>query len=170
MSGPAPARLPGRTVSEKAVRMDASRPGGDAALSERLAAVEAGIRADRHRLPAAVLEEIARLWTGGETVSGIAGRTNLSREIVRDRLRRAGALEYVFRNRHRHAREEFERRGPELIAAYEAGTPITALAAEAGVCRTTLSNFLVARGVRLRHDRGWYRRKHNPRTGRVGQQ
>jgi hypothetical protein len=152
---------------------DAPRSGGAAALFERLAAVEAGIHEDRYRQPAAVLEEIARLWTAGATISGVAARTDLSREIVRDRLRRAGALEPPLRNRnrhrHRHAREELERRGPELIAAYEAGAPITALAAEAGVCRTTLSNFLVAHGVRLRHDRGWYRRWNPGGAATVGE-
>jgi len=149
---------------------DAPRSGEPAALFARLAAVEAGICEDRYRQPAAVLEEIACLWTAGATIAGIVARTGLSREIVRDRLRRAGALEPALRNRHRYVREEFDGRGAELIAAYEAGAPIAALAAEAGVCRTTISNFLVAHGVQLRHDRGWYRRKDGPRTGKVGQQ
>ena len=37
-------------------------------------AVEAAISADRHRLPAAVVEAIGSLWAGGATIAGIAAR------------------------------------------------------------------------------------------------
>ncbi len=127
--------------------------GAATALLERLAAIEAGIRDDRHRQPAAVVEEIATLWAAGETVPGMAARTGISREIVRDRLRRAGALEFLFRNRHRHVQEVFERRGAGLIASYQAGASIAALAARAGIGHQTLANYLVANGVTLRHER-----------------
>ncbi|MEN6518849.1 MAG: hypothetical protein ABFC38_11850 [Methanospirillum sp.] len=111
---------------------DTSSPSKISELLETLAAIEAGIRVDRHRQPRAVLEEMARLWVAGATVPGIAARVGVSREIVRDRLRRAGVLEYLFRNRRRHVREVLERRGPKLIAAYQAGAPVTTLAARAG--------------------------------------
>ena len=62
MSGPAPARLPAGA--------DPSGPDRAAELLERLAAIEAGIHADRHRQPAAVVEEIARLRAAGATVPG----------------------------------------------------------------------------------------------------
>ncbi len=137
-------------------------PGGTSGLLERLAAVEAGIHADRHRLPAAVVGEIARLRASGATVAAISAETGVSKDIVRDRLRRAGALGHLWSEQHRHVQDVFERRGAELVAAYRAGATITALAAEAGVCTTTFSTFLVARGVRLRNDRGWYRRSRPP--------
>ncbi|MEN6343161.1 MAG: hypothetical protein ABFC89_11460 [Methanospirillum sp.] len=72
---------------------DAPRSGKSAALAERLAAVEVGIRDDRHRQPTGVLEEIARLWTAGATVSEVAAGAGVSPHIVRDRLRRAGVLD-----------------------------------------------------------------------------
>ena len=137
---------------------DAPRSGEPAALFARLAAVEAGIHEDRYRQPAAVLEEIARLWTAGATISEVAARTGVSRRS--SATGSAGPVPSSPRTGTApHVREELERRGAELIAAYEAGAPITALAAEAGVCSKTLGTFLVARGVRLRHDHGWYRRR-----------
>lgn len=161
MTSPARAETGGRPspIGDDTVTAAVSCPDAVAGLAERLAAAEAGIHEGRYRQPAAVLEEIARLWTAGATISGVAARTGTSREIVRDRLRRAGALDHPVRYRHRPVREELERRGAALVAAYEAGASITALAAEAGVTRTTLSSFLVAQGVRLRHDHGWYRRR-----------
>jgi DNA-binding Lrp family transcriptional regulator len=124
---------------------------GAAALLERLAAVEAGIRADRHRQPAAVVEAIARLRAAGATVAVIAAETGVSPSIVRDRLRRAGALEYRYRDRHRHARDMPGRRGARMIASYRAGTPIAELAAGAGISEYAVRNNLVSRGVVLRH-------------------
>ena len=144
MSAPAPARSPGRAGSRRAERA--------ATLLERLAAVEAGIYASRHRLPPPTLEAIARLWTDGTSIARTAAGAGVSREIVRDRLHRAGVLEYVWRERHRHVREVLEARGPELVAAYEAGTTIPALAAEAGVSYTTIRVYLVSRGIALRND------------------
>ncbi len=156
MNAPAPARAAERPrrLHEGAAMTAASRPDGIATLLERLAAVEAGIRDDRHRQPAAVVEEIASLWTAGATVSGISARTGVSRELVRDRLRRAGALEYLFRNRHRHVQEVLERRGAELVAAYLAGESIVALAADAGVSSHTVREYMVAEGVTLRPTTG----------------
>ena len=87
---------------------DASRPGGSGALLERLAAVEAGIRDDRHRQPPEVVEAIARLRAAGESVAG----AGVSPHIVRLRLHRAGALECLFRNQHRHVQDVIGRRGP----------------------------------------------------------
>jgi len=130
-----------------------ARPGGAAALLERLAAIEAGIRDDRHRQPAEVVEAIARLWAAGETIAGISDRTGISREIVRDRLHRAGALDYLFRNRHCRVQEVLERRGAEMIAAYQAGATVAALAACSGLCFHTLRAYLVARGVAIRSPR-----------------
>lgn len=135
----------------------ASGPHAAAPLLERLAAVEAAIRDECHRQPASAIEEIARAWTAGATITETAARAGVSRHIVRDRLHRVGALEYP--SGRRSPQKVFEQRGTELIAAYEAGTPLTVLAADAGVCFRTLGSFLVARGVRLRHDRGWYRRR-----------
>jgi hypothetical protein len=146
-----------RPLGAAAVMTAVSQPDGIAALIERLAAIDAAMRIDLPRLPAAVIEEIARMSVSGATVPEIAARTGVSQRIVRDRLRRAGADEYLERNR--HVREVLKSRAAELIAAYEAGATITALAADAGVCRPTLSTFLVAQGIRLRHDRGWYRRR-----------
>lgn len=73
-------------------RTAAPRAGEPAALASRLAAVEARIRDDRHRQPAGIIEAIARLWTTGATVSEVAAGAGVSPHIVRDRLRRAGAL------------------------------------------------------------------------------
>lgn len=155
MTAPARAGAAGRPrrLHDAEANTATSRPDEAAALPERLAAVEAGIRADRHRLPAAVVEEIARLWAAGATVSGIAARTGVSTHIVRDRLRRAGALEYLFRNRHRHVQEVLERRGAELIAAYLAGATVAALAARAGVSFYTVREYLVAHGIAIRNHR-----------------
>ncbi len=131
-------------------RPAASGPGGYAALLERLAAVEAGIRDDRHRQPAAVVEAIARSWSEGGTVREVAARAGVSREIVRDRLRRAGALGYPLRDQRRHVREVFENRGPELVAAYEAGETVADLAADAGISWHTLRDHLVDHGIAIR--------------------
>lgn len=125
-------------------------PGDYSTLAERLATVEAGIRADRHRQPAAVVEAIARLWSAGATVAATAAEAGVSPHIVRDRLRRAGVLGFTCRDRRRHVREVFEKRGARLIAAYEAGAPIHALAARAGISDSTLTEYLAARGVTLR--------------------
>lgn len=202
-------------------RPAARSPGEYAALLERLAAAEAGIRDDRYRQPPVVVEAIARSWSEGATVAEAAASAGVSREIVRDRLRRAGALGYLFRERRRHVQEVFENRGPELVAAYEAGapltllatgagityrtlrkylvahgiairnnprrvreileargdelaaaygtaTPLTVLAADAGVDPTTIRTFLIARGVTLRHDVSGYPRRSGPGTGRAG--
>jgi len=143
---------PTATASVQAGATDLSRPLHDpAALLAQLAAIEASIRDDRHRQPAAVLEAIARSWSAGATVSETAARAGVSREIVRDRLRRAGALEYLFRERHRHVQEVLERQGPELLAAYEAGASVQALAAGAGISEYTLKNYVMARGVAIRN-------------------
>lgn len=129
---------------------DTTFPHRTSDLLERLVAIEAGIHADRHRQPPAVLEEIARLWASGATVPGIAARTGISPEIVRDRLHRTGVLDYVQRERRRHVRKVLEQRGPKLIAAYQAGAPITTLAARAGVSDHTIRAYLVSEGVTIR--------------------
>lgn len=87
-------------------------PGGAGTLAARLAAVEAGIRDDRHRQPPEVVEAIARLRAAGESVAGISAGAGVSPHIVRDRLHRAGALECLFRNQHRHVQDVIGRRGP----------------------------------------------------------
>ena len=129
-------------------------PGDYCTLARRLAAVEAGIRDDRHRQPAAVVEGIARLWSAGATISEIAAETGVSPHIVRDRLRRAGVLGYRHRDQRRHVREVFEERGARLIAAYEAGASIHSLAAGVRISDTTLIKYLAAEGVTLRRIRG----------------
>ncbi len=133
---------------------DTSSPSKISELLETLAAIEAGIRVDRHRQPRAVLEEMARLWAAGATVPGIAARAGVSREIVRDRLHRAGVLEYLFRNQRRHVRDVLERRGPRLIAAYQAGESTSALAARAGVSSHTIRAYLASEGVTIRPKTG----------------
>jgi lambda repressor-like predicted transcriptional regulator len=131
-------------------RAGVASPDGAAPLAQRLAAVEARIHEDRHRQPAAVVEGIARLWSAGATVSAIAAETGVSPHIVRDRLRRAGALEYSWRERHRYAREVLGRDGARMIEAYEAGASMHSLAVGAGVSGTALRRFLVAEGIPLR--------------------
>ena len=132
-------------------RAGVASPDGAAPLAQRLAAVEARIHEDRHRQPAAVVEGIARLWSAGATVSAIAAETGVSPHIVRDRLRRAGALEYSWRERHRHAREEPGRDGARMIEAYEAGAKIVDLADGAGVSPHTIREFLTDHGVLIRN-------------------
>lgn len=129
-------------------------PGGAGTLAARLAAVEAGIRDDRHRQPSTVVETIARLWSAGASISAIVAETGVSPHIVRDRLRRAGVLGYPYRDQRRHVREALERQGARLIAAYNAGAPVHALAAGAGISDSTLREFLIAEGVALRRSRG----------------
>ena len=129
-------------------------PGGAGTLAARLAAVEAGIRDDRHRQPAAVVEAIARLWTAGAAVPAIAAETGVSPHIVQDRLRRAGVLGDGHRDRRRHVREVLERQGARLIAEYEAGASVHALAADAGISGSALRRYLAAEGVALRRTRG----------------
>ncbi len=137
-------------MSQAGGRPAARGPRGYAALLERLTAVEDGIRDDRHRQPAEVVEAIARSWIEGVTVREAAARAGVSREIVRDRLRRAGALGYLFRERRRHVQEVFENRGPELVAAYEAGGTVADLAADTGIGSHTLRAYLVDHGVAIR--------------------
>jgi len=133
---------------------DTSSPSKISELLETLAAIETGIRVDRHRQPRAVLEEMARLWAAGATVPGIAARAGVSREIVRDRLHRAGVLGYPYRDQRRHVREVLERQGARLIAAYESGASVHALAAGEGISGSTLREYLAAEGVALRRSRG----------------
>ncbi|MEN6341157.1 MAG: hypothetical protein ABFC89_01220 [Methanospirillum sp.] len=152
MSEPAPVRFPGCVASAGPVRAGSPGPDGAAALLETLAAVEAGIQADRYRLPPATLEAIARLRTAGASIAGTAAGAGVSPHIVRDRLRRAGVPGYSWGERHRYVREVLEARGPELIAAYEEGALISALAADAGVSHTTIREYLVSRGIALRSD------------------
>ncbi|MEN6342194.1 MAG: hypothetical protein ABFC89_06490 [Methanospirillum sp.] len=132
----------------------APEDGGAAALPGRLAAVEAEIRDDRHRQPAHVVEAIARLWSAGAGITAIAMAAGVSPYIVQDRLRRAGVLDYRHRDQRRHVREVLERQGAQLIAAYEAGAPVHALAAGAGISGSTLREFLAAEGVTIRRSRG----------------
>ncbi len=124
------------------------------ALAERLAAVEARIRDDRHRQPATVVEAIARLWSAGASVSAIVAETGISPHIVQDRLRRAGVPGSPCRDQRRHVREVLEQQGARLIAAYEAGASVHALAAGAGISDSTLREFLTAEGVTIRRARG----------------
>ncbi len=155
MNAPAPAMAAERPrrLHEAAAMTATFRHDGIDALLERLAAVEAAIRDDRHRQPAAVVEEIARLWAAGETVSAIAAKTGVSLHIIRDRLRRAGALEYAWREQQRHVRDVLERRGAELAAAYEAGATLRALAVGAGIYDVTLRKYLVSQGIGIRDRR-----------------
>jgi len=53
-------------------------------------------------------------------------------------------------NRQRHVRYVLERRGAELIAAYEAGATLATVAAEAGISSSALWNYLAAEGVPCR--------------------
>ncbi len=153
VNGTEPAGLTARTAPGESAGGDASRPGGAEALLERLAVIEAGIRDDRHRQPAEVVEAIARSWSAGATVRDVAACAGVSREIVCDRLHRAGALGYLLREQRRHVREVLESRGAELIAAYEAGETAEALARDAGISSYTLRTYLVARGVAIRSPR-----------------
>lgn len=114
----------------------------------------AGIRDDRHRQPAAVVETIARLWSAGAGVPAIAGAAGVSPYIVQDRLRRAGVLGYRHRDQRRHVREVFEEQGARLIAAYEAGATIRSLADGAGISGSALRRYLAAQGVAIRRARG----------------
>ena len=148
-SWPGAAPDPGLLRGDSAA-VAASGQGGAGTLAARLAAVEAGIRDDRHRQPANVVETIARLWSAGAGVAAIAGAAGVSLYIVKDRLRRAGVLGYRHRDQRRHVREVLEEQGARLIAAYEAGATIRTLAAGAGVCETTVGRFMAAHGVELR--------------------
>jgi|GEM_PF-2481769 transposase len=136
-----------------------SVPGWSVPLVDRLAAAEAEIAADRHRQPVAVLEAIARHWEDGTSVPEIAAAVGISCKVVRDRLRRAGEYGHPGRERIQRVRTVLEHHADELIAAYRDGEPLAALAAEVGTTPRTLSAFLERNGVRLRHDRGWYRRR-----------
>ena len=132
-------------------RAGVTSPDGAAPLAQRLAAVEAGIHEDRHRQPAAVVDGIARLWSAGATVSAIATETGVSPHIVRDRLRRAGVLGFVFRDRRRHVREVLERDGARMIEAYVAGATMVDLPDGAGVSPHTIRKFLTDHGVLIRN-------------------
>ena len=79
------------------------------------------------------------------------------------------AHDVVLRGRHQRVQDRLGRRRAELVAVYQNGGTLAAMAAEVGVSPRTLSAFLVDQGVRLRHDHGWYRRRRGPRTGRGGQ-
>lgn len=127
------------------------RPGAGAALAERLAAVEAGLRSGCHRHPTAVLEDIACLFAAGATITKISAGTGVPRHIVHDRLCRAGALEHVVRNLRCPAQEALESRGAALIAAYEAGASLNALAGRAGVTHDTIRAYMVAHGIAIRN-------------------
>ncbi|MEN6342807.1 MAG: hypothetical protein ABFC89_09640 [Methanospirillum sp.] len=135
-------------------RSAAHRVGNSVALAERLAAVEARIRDDRHRQPANVVEAIARLWSAGASVSAIVAETGVSPHIVRDRLHRVGVPGSPCRAQRRHVREVLERQGARLIASYETGGKIQPLAAGAGISGSTLREYLAAEGVTLRRSRG----------------
>ncbi len=151
VSGTEPAGLAVRTDPGPSTGRDTSNAAGAGELLERLAAIEAGIRADGYRQPPEVVEAIARLRTAGATVSEISGRTGISREIVRDRLRRAGALGYRFREQKRHVQAVLEQHGAEIVAAYLAGATVAALASLAGVHHHTIKRYLVAEGVPIRN-------------------
>jgi DNA-binding CsgD family transcriptional regulator len=169
MSVPALAGEDGRPrpLDDGAAMTAASRSDAMVALAERLAAVEADIRAVRHRLPAAVVEEVARLFAAGATVPEIAVRTGVSPHIIRDRFLRAGVLEYLHRNRRRHVRDVLERRGAELVADYLAGESIAALAADVGVNFHTIQAHLVAEGVTLRRTDGSALKRLNARSAEL---
>ncbi|MEN6341343.1 MAG: hypothetical protein ABFC89_02170 [Methanospirillum sp.] len=142
---------PTATASVRAGAPDFARSLFNAsALLDRLVAVEASIRDERHRQPDTVLEAIARLWTGGATVAETAAGAGVSPHIVRNRLQRAGVLGYLFRKRRRHVRDVLERQGPTLVAAYEDDTPLHILAAGAGISDQTLRNYMMARGIAIR--------------------
>jgi hypothetical protein len=65
----------------------------------------------------------------------------------------------------RHVGEVLGRRGAELIAAYEAGAPVSDLAIRAGVSSPTVRAFLKAEGVALRDDRGRSRKRGSVEEG-----
>ncbi|MEN6516625.1 MAG: hypothetical protein ABFC38_00350 [Methanospirillum sp.] len=152
-SRPGAAPEPGLLQGGAAV-IAAPGPGGAGTLAARLATIEAGIRDDRHRQPANVVEAIARLWSAGASVSAIVAETGVSPHIVRDRLRRAGVLGSRYRDQRRHVREVLERQGARLIAAYEAGAAIQGLADGAGISGSTLREYLAVEGVAVRRSRG----------------
>ena len=219
VNGTEPAGLPGCIDPTAPAGGESSHLESAAAVLERLAAVEAAIREDAFRQPAEVVEAIAYSWAAGATIAGISDETGVSPHIVRDRLRRAGLIGYLWRENHRHVQEVLERRGAELAAAYKAGGSISGLAADAGIsvtalrsCLTsrglairspyrrtqeileargeeliaayeagasfsglaaetglnhiTIRTFLIGRGVTLRHDHGWHRKRTGRRTGR----
>jgi len=151
VNGTEPARLPGCTDPPAPPGNEAADADNAAAILERLAAVEANIREDAFRQPAEVVEAIARLWAAGGTIAEISDKTGVSKEIVRDRLRRAGLIGYRWRENHRHVQEVLERRGAELAAAYEAGGSITGLAADAGISVTALRSYLTSMGLAIRN-------------------
>ena len=150
VNGTEPAGLPRCTDPAAPPGTDAADPGSAAAILERLAAVEAGIREDVFRQPAEVVEAIAYSWARGATIAEISDETGVSKEIVRDRLRRAGLIGYQWRENHRHVQEVLESRGAELAAAYEGGGSITGLAADAGISVPALRSFLTSRGLAIR--------------------
>ena len=151
VNGTEPAGPPGCTDPTAPAGNDASDPESAAAILERLAAVEANIREDVFRQPAEVVEAIARLWAAGATIAEISDETGVSKEIVRDRLRRAGLIGYLWRENHRHIQEVLESRGAELVAAYEAGGSITGLAADVGISVPALRSYLTSRGLAIRN-------------------
>ncbi len=151
VNGTEPAGLPGCIDPTAPAGGESSHLESAAAVLERLAAVEADIREDVFRQPAEVVEALARLWAAGATIAEISDETGVSKEIVRDRLRRAGLVGYRWRENHRHIQEVLESRGAELAAAYEAGGSITGLAAGAGISVPALRSFLISRGLVIRN-------------------
>ena len=76
----------------------------------------------------------------------LAADAGIAPDTLRVSLVARGVATRAYRRR---AREIFEARGAGLIAAYEAGASLGAVAAEAGVSELTLKRFLVARGVAI---------------------
>jgi lambda repressor-like predicted transcriptional regulator len=95
-------------------------------------------------------------YEGGATVAALAADAGVSSSTIAAYLVAHGV---AIRDSHWQPREALENHCVELTAAYEAGTPLSVLAGRVGVSPRTLRKFLAAQGVRLRHDRGWYRRQ-----------
>jgi hypothetical protein len=105
-----------------------------------LSDAEAQARTCRPRLSDAVLQDIARLWAVGASASDIAELIGAPYSAVRLRLRRAGVYEKRWPSHYPRVRAVLKAYGDELIASYEAGTPLAPLAADAGISILTFGD------------------------------
>ena len=107
--------------------------------------------------------ELAAAYEAGGSIAGLAAEAGISVTALRSYLTSRGL---AIRNPYRRAQEILEARGEDLVAAYEAGASLKGLAAETGLNHITIRTFLIGRGVTLRHDHGWHRKRNGRRTGR----
>ncbi|MEN6342954.1 MAG: hypothetical protein ABFC89_10400 [Methanospirillum sp.] len=128
----------------------AARAGiGQNTLREYLEAEGVTIRSPRRRAREVLATrgaELAAAYEAGASLHTLAADAGIARDTLRVSLVARGVATRDYRRR---AREIFEARGAGLIAAYEAGASLGAVAAEAGVSELTLKRFLVARGVAI---------------------